>query len=71
MTLTLEIAPETEAALQSEAARVGQSAQDYAARLFAEALEDALDIAECDRRMDATRPDERISWEVVKAENGL
>jgi hypothetical protein len=36
MTLTLELAPEVEAALQSEAARLGQSLPDFAAAQLAE-----------------------------------
>ncbi len=71
MTLTLEIAPEIEAALQSEAARAGQSAPDYAALLLAEALEDASDAAEVARARAETKTGDLVPWEQLKAEAGL
>lgn len=66
MSLTLEIAPEVEAALNEVAAQHGQSANDYAAQLLADALladalEDALDVAEADRIMANSDPTKRRS----------
>ena len=71
MTLTLEIGAETEAALNEVAAQRGQSASDYAAQLWADALEDALDVAECDRVRAEVKDEDLIPWEQVKAEAGL
>jgi hypothetical protein len=71
MTLTLEIAPEVEAALTDEATRHGQSVNDYAAQLLADALEDALDLAECERVRAEVKDEDLIPWEQVKAEAGL
>jgi uncharacterized protein (DUF1778 family) len=71
MTLTLEIAPEIEATLQGVAASHGQSLSDYAAELLAQAAEDAEDIADADRVMAESKPENRIPWETVKAELGL
>jgi hypothetical protein len=71
MTLTLDLTPEAEAALEAEAARTGQSAQDFAARLFAEALEDAIDLADAQRVMASSDPAKRVPWPDVKARLGL
>ncbi len=71
MTLTLDLTPEAEAALEAEAARAGQSAEAYAARLFAEALEDASDAAECERVRREVKREDLIPWETLKAEAGL
>lgn len=71
MTFTVELTPEIEAALQQQAAQRGQSAHDYVAALLAEAIEDALDVAEADRIMAASNPQERVSWEQIKAEANL
>jgi hypothetical protein len=71
MTLTLDLTPEAEAALEAEAARTGQSAQDFAAQLFAEALEDAIDLADARRILAESKPEDWIPWEQVKAEAGL
>jgi uncharacterized protein (DUF1778 family) len=56
MTLTLEIAPEIEAALSQAAQASGQSLSDYAAELLAQAAEDAQDIADADRIMAESDP---------------
>jgi plasmid stability protein len=71
MTLTLDLTPETEAALEVEAARTGQSANDYAAQLLADALEDALDAAECARARSEVKAEDLIPWEKLKVEAGL
>ncbi len=67
MTLTLEIAPEEEAALNEVAAQHGQSANDYAKQLFAAALEDAMDVAEADRIMANSDPSKRRTLTELRA----
>lgn len=67
MTLTLEIAPEIEAALQTEAQRNGQSVNDYAAQVLSEALEDAQDVAEAERRMGQSDPSKRRSLDELRS----
>ncbi len=71
MTLTLEIAPEIEAALETAAARQGQNVTDYALALLLEAAEDASDATEVARARAEIRPEDLVSWEQLKAESGL
>ncbi len=71
MTLTLDLTPEAEAALEVEAARTGQSAEAYAAQIVAEALDDAIDTADARRILAESKPEDWIPWEQVKAEAGL
>lgn len=62
MTLTLELAPEVEAALQTEAQASGRTVADCAADLLAEALHEAEldrhDVEEAERRLASTKPEE-------------
>ena len=67
MTLTFKITPEVAAALAEEAKRAGQSVQDYAADIFAEAIEDVLDVAEADRIIVNTDPAEWRSLDELRA----
>ena len=68
MTLTLELAPETEAQIAAGAKASGRSVADYAAELLAQAAEDAADIANAERVMAESKPEDRIPWERVKGE---
>jgi hypothetical protein len=67
MTLTFTIKPEIATALEVEAKRAGQSVQEYAAELFAEAIEDVLDAAEADCIMANTDPSEWRSLDELRA----
>ncbi len=71
MTLTVEVAPEVRATLESEAARQGQSMAAYVAALLAQAAEDAGDAAECERARAEVGAEDLIPWEKLKAEAGL
>ena len=75
MTLTLEIAPEIERALEEAARANGQSLPDFAAARLAEvareaereAAEDAADIAEADRIMEHSDPSKRRTLAELRA----
>ncbi len=66
MTLQIEVAPETEAWLQAQAAATGQAPEAMAARLFSELIEDLQDAEEARRAL--AEPGDNIPWEQVKAE---
>jgi plastocyanin len=71
MTLTLEIAAETEAQIAAGAQASGRSIADYAAELLAQAAEDAADVAEVARARAEVKPGDLVTWEQLKAEAGL
>lgn len=70
MTLTLEIAPETQRLLEVGARASGRSVEDYTATLLAqvaeEAAEDAVDIADADRIMANSDPSKRRTLEELR-----
>jgi uncharacterized protein (DUF1778 family) len=71
MTLTLEIAPETEAQIAAGAQASGRSVADYAAELLAQAAEDAADVVDAEQRTASSRAEDWHDWETVKAELSL
>jgi hypothetical protein len=71
MTLTLELAPETEAQIAAGAQASGRSIADYAAQLLAQAAEDASDAAEVARARAEVKNGDLVPWEQLKAEAGL
>jgi len=66
MTLTLEIAPGVEKALETEAQRHGQSVNDYATALIFEALEDAADIADAEHIIANSDPSKRHTLDELR-----
>ncbi len=79
MTITLELPPDVERALQTEAAHHGISASQLAQQLIAETLsarerveaeQDLEDAAEARRILAETKPEDWIPWEQLKAEIG-
>jgi hypothetical protein len=67
MTFAFKIKPEIAGLLEIEAKRAGQSVQDYAAELFAEAIEDALDAAEADHILANSDPSQRRTMDELRA----
>ncbi len=68
MTLTIEVAPETETQLKEEAARRGLPVAQVAGEMLDDLLQDKEDAEEARRILAETRPEEYIPWEQVKAE---
>ena len=75
MTLTMELAPEIERALQHEANRAGMPLEEIAAVVLerglaeweAETAQDAIDVAEIQRRLVSSDPAQRRTLQELRA----
>ena len=66
MTLTVEVAPETEAALQEEAARRGVAASQIAGELLDDLLQDKADSEDARRILATSDPAQRRTLDELR-----
>lgn len=67
MTLTIEVAPETEAQLQEEAARLGVPVEQLVSEMIDDLLQDKEDAEDARRILAETKPEEWRSLDELRA----